>query len=87
MPKTAILFVAVALPALHACAEPQNRVHLHPTFGDAVRQNIAAHVINPTPGDVSLPPIHSGSRIAIATERYRTDQSKVIVPVVTGGGQ
>lgn len=42
------------------------------TFGDAVRQNMALHIVDPTPADLEHGP-YDGRRRALAIERYQTD--------------
>jgi hypothetical protein len=43
-----------------------------PGFGAAVRHNMALHIINPEPDDLSLPPA-DGYRQGGAIGRYKTD--------------
>lgn len=83
MPRTTILLVASTLAVLGACAAPQDRPVLHPTFGEAVQHNIAAHVIDPAPAHADLPPLYSGRRMARAVERYHTDQVKDVEKIST----
>ena len=42
------------------------------SFGEAVRNNMALHIIDPEPVDMGLPP-SDGSRRALVMGRYRTD--------------
>ena len=42
-------------------------------FGDAVRQNMAMQIIEPTPTDLSIGP-YDGTRQAIAAARYKADK-------------
>ncbi len=51
-------------------------------FGDAVRQNMAAQIINPEPRESALgrPEEFDGDRAAAAMQRYR--EGKVYKPVV-----
>lgn len=46
------------------------------TFGNAVRQTMAAQVVNPEPEYESHLPITDGAKGAAAVERYRTDKVK-----------
>ena len=64
--------ILLALPAavlLAACST--NQEPLSPDFGNAVRHNKAAHIINPTPTYDGLFG-HDGSRMALGQDRYRT---------------
>jgi hypothetical protein len=61
---------------LAACSDP---IYPYPpgsseAFGDAVRHNMAAHIIDPTPADPALGMPADGRRAALKVERYRTDQ-------------
>jgi type IV pilus biogenesis protein CpaD/CtpE len=50
------------------------------TFGEAVRHNMAAQIIDPDPADLTLPP-GDGERTALMSRRYQTD--KVTKPAET----
>jgi type IV pilus biogenesis protein CpaD/CtpE len=64
--------VLVAGLVLAACSTPANTPR--PEFGHAVRNNMAAHIIDPNPpASTELPP-SDGARRALMIERYRTDQ-------------
>ncbi len=76
MTAKTILLPALALGLLAACA-PTDRPG--PGFGSAVRQNIAAQVVNPMPSPDMNAPDFSGARAAGAMDRYHA--SKVIPPV------
>lgn len=67
--------VALAALTLVAACTPTDRTS--PGFGDAVRQNIAAQVINPDPypADAAAPE-HDGERARDAVQRYREDRVK-----------
>lgn len=70
--KTASALAAVAAMAfvLTACQQPR---HLSPDFGDAVRQNMAVHVIDPQPRPIDENgPAMEGNRAAGALERYQS---------------
>lgn len=68
---------AVVLPlALAACQDPGT---LSPHFGNAVRHNMAAHIINPAPAYApGTLPDHMGRRQALAVERYATGREKEV---------
>lgn len=62
-----IASLAVVAVAAAACTQPIDRTS--PTFGNAVRQNMQAHIINPGPRD--LPQAESvGSVSGDAYDRY-----------------
>jgi type IV pilus biogenesis protein CpaD/CtpE len=70
-----------AILALVACAPADQP---SPGFGNAVRQNMAAHVINPDPHPNDLPPPEfDGERTKDAFQRYREDKVKKPVPLNT----
>ena len=66
--KVILLTLPVAV-LLAACST--NQEPLGPDFGNAVRHNKAAHIINPTPTYDSLFG-HDGPRMALGHDRYRT---------------
>ena len=74
--------VLVAGLMLAACNTPANTPR--PEFGQAVRNNMAAHIIDPNPPEsMELPP-SDGARRALMIERYRTDQVEPpLLPVTT----
>jgi hypothetical protein len=75
------LLLALPLAALAACA-PADRPS--PGFGDAVRHNIAAQVVNPDANLADLPPPEmEGERTRGAFERYQADKVKRPVPLGT----
>ena len=47
-----------------------------PAFGEAVRQTLAAQVIDPAPSYAEANPVTSGGRAALAVERYESDKVK-----------
>ena len=60
--------------ALAACSSPGfNEPIRLPPHGSAVRANMAAHIINPTP-PVRRPRISDANRAVLATESYRTNE-------------
>lgn len=82
----------LGLLALGAC-ETEPRQTLHPSFGNAVRHNMAVHIINPEAGrGETTAPDHSGLRNAGSMDRYH--RNDVLVPeaprtseVGDGGGE
>jgi len=68
-----ILGVATCL-ALAACANATYPPATDDAFGDAVRHNMAAHIISPTVADPRLDTPADGRRAALAIERYRADE-------------
>lgn len=74
--------VLLAGLALAACSTPADTPR--PEFGQAVRNNIAAHIIDPEPPEsMELPPA-DGVRRSLMIERYQTDKvEKPKVPAVT----
>ncbi|MDH3661115.1 MAG: hypothetical protein OEU92_14005 [Alphaproteobacteria bacterium] len=68
MQKTTVILAGTLL--LSACAEygPAG----DPRFGAAVQHNMALHIINPEPDDLTLPPT-DGYRQGGAIGRYKTD--------------
>jgi hypothetical protein len=73
--KTLGLVGGLALAAA-GCAAPET---LHSSFGNAVAQNKALHIIDPVPADPNLPaPDLNGARAALAMDRYLKGQ--VIAP-------
>lgn len=69
--------IGAAILLLTACDHPAERP-LSPNFGDAVRQNLQAQIINPAPPSDLLPSTMSGERAASAMQRYR--EHRVIPP-------
>ena len=74
--------ILVAGLVLAACSTPANTPR--PEFGQAVRHNMAAQIIDPNPPeDMALPP-SDGARRVLMIERYRTDQVEPpMLPVTT----
>jgi type IV pilus biogenesis protein CpaD/CtpE len=74
--------VLVAGLALAACTTPANTPR--PEFGEAVRTNMAAHIIDPNPpADMALPP-SDGVRRALMIQRYQADEVETPpLPVTT----
>jgi type IV pilus biogenesis protein CpaD/CtpE len=58
--------------ALAACIENPHQP-LSPDFGNAVKANIAAQVVNPQPA-MTGPNLSDGQRIDNAMDRYRTNK-------------
>ena len=67
---------------LAACNTPANTPR--PEFGEAVRNNMAAHIIDPNPpADMELPP-SDGVRRQLMIERYQADEVETPpLPVTT----
>jgi type IV pilus biogenesis protein CpaD/CtpE len=74
--------VLVAGLLLAACTTPANTPR--PEFGQAVRNNMAAHIIDPNPpADMALPP-SDGVRRALMIQRYQADEVETPpLPVTT----
>jgi type IV pilus biogenesis protein CpaD/CtpE len=74
--------VLVAGLALAACTTPANTPR--PEFGQAVRNNMAAQIIDPNPpADMALPP-SDGVRRALMIQRYQADEVETPpLPVTT----
>lgn len=71
-----------ALAALTAC-QPAD-APLSRDFGNAVRQNMAVHIINPDPAyPPGALPVSSGRRTGLAVERYQTGETLPLVPEAT----
>ena len=76
MTKLALIAMAGAAFAIAGCTVPET---LHPSFGNSVAQNKAAHIIDPVPADANLPaPDVNGVRAAGGIDRYMKGQ--VIAP-------
>ena len=91
--KKLLVAVALAPLALAAC-EGNNPVEpkqvLHPSFGDAVRHNMAVQIINPDGHPDLSPPPMDGTRAAEAVKRYREGKTTEVVQQRTtdvGGGE
>lgn len=65
--------VGLSLLVLGGCAQPET---LSSDFGDAVRHNMAAQVVNPAPRHSTAPPEMDGGRAAIARGRYQAGMVK-----------
>ena len=64
--------ILVAGLMLAACNTPANTPR--PEFGQAVRNNMAAHIIDPNPPeDMALPP-SDGVRRSLMIDRYQADE-------------
>ena len=75
-----ILAIAVVPIALAACENPTQPKHvLHPSFGDAVRHNMAVQIINPDGHPDLTPSAMDGARAAGAVERYRTGKTAEVI--------
>jgi type IV pilus biogenesis protein CpaD/CtpE len=74
--------VLVAGLVLAACSTPANTPR--PEFGQAVRNNMAAHIIDPNPPEnMELPP-SDGVRRSLMIERYQADEVETPpLPVTT----
>ena len=68
--------------ALAACTTPANTPR--PEFGEAVRHNMAAHIVDPNPpATMELPP-SDGVRRALMIQRYQADEVETPpLPVTT----
>jgi type IV pilus biogenesis protein CpaD/CtpE len=64
--------VLVAGLALAACTTPANTPR--PEFGQAVRNNMAAHIIDPNPPETMALPPSDGVRRALMIQRYQADE-------------
>ena len=74
--------VLVAGLVLAACTTPANTPR--PEFGQAVRNNMAAHIIDPNPPEsMELPP-SDGVRRSLMIQRYQADKVETPpLPVTT----
>jgi type IV pilus biogenesis protein CpaD/CtpE len=74
--------ILVAGLVLAACTTPANAPR--PEFGEAVRNNMAAHIIDPNPpATMELPP-SDGVRRALMIQRYQADEVETPpLPVTT----
>jgi type IV pilus biogenesis protein CpaD/CtpE len=74
--------VLVAGLVLAACSTPANTPR--PEFGQAVRNNMATHIIDPNPPEsMELPP-SDGVRRSLMIERYQADKVETPpLPVTT----
>ena len=64
--------ILIAGLVLTACNTPANTPR--PEFGEAVRNNMAAHIIDPNPPeDMALPP-SDGVRRSLMIQRYQADE-------------
>ncbi len=79
MPAVGAIIVSFLLVA----CENQN-IALSEGFGNSVRQNMAAHIINPDPAyDAGSVPATDGARTAGTVERYRAGEVKALEEVTT----
>ncbi len=75
-------FLSLAGVSLAAACAPVDQPV--PGFGNAVRQNMAAHIVNPDPHPDDLPPPEmDGERVKGAIDRYREDRIKRPVTLQT----
>jgi type IV pilus biogenesis protein CpaD/CtpE len=74
--------ILVAGLVLAACNTPADTPR--PEFGQAVRQNMAAQIIDPNPpADMALPP-SDGVRRSLMIQRYQADEvESPLLPVTT----
>lgn len=80
--KLTLTFVLALSTMLMAC-ENKN-IQIGEDFGNSVRQNMAAHIINPAPEyDPSATQTMDGARAADAVERYRTGETLELEDVTT----
>lgn len=78
-----ILSIACA-GAVAGCEQPDA---LNPDFGNAVRQNMAAQIINPEPANASAGAPDLTGAVAVGSYgRYRTGNVKEPVPLSTKSG-
>jgi type IV pilus biogenesis protein CpaD/CtpE len=85
--KTAIAYTVAAIAVaamLSACSDtlPLNQPD---GFGNAVRHNIEAQVVNPNPKPESGPIPMNGNRAGIAMQRYESDKVKEPKSMSTSG--
>lgn len=74
---------AIIVSFLLVACENQN-VSISDGFGNSVRQNMAAHIINPAPVyEAGSVPATDGARTAGALERYRTGEVTALEEVAT----
>jgi hypothetical protein len=62
-----------ALVSLMGCSTPVDQLNEDPTFGEAVRRNMAMQIINPPPAEVEPLPPADGNRRSLMIYRYQTD--------------
>jgi type IV pilus biogenesis protein CpaD/CtpE len=77
-----MIVAALAPLALAACEGDnplQSKQVLHPSFGDAVRHNMAVQIINPDGHPDLSPPPMDGVRAADAVKRYREGKTVEVV--------
>lgn len=80
MSNKLIAIASLSLLTLSGCAQPE---YLSSDFGNAVRQNMAVQVVNPTPPVSSKAPEMEGSRAAAAHDRYEAVPPKELAPEIT----
>jgi hypothetical protein len=74
--------ILVAGLALAACTTPANTPR--PEFGQAVRNNMAAHIIDPNPPETMELPPSDGVRRSLMIQRYQADEVETPpLPVTT----
>ncbi len=83
-----LLVLGLVPVALAACEPP--RATLSPSFGNAVRHNIAIQTINPNPNETMISPDMDGERAAEVMDRYKQGLIKpaptFAAPTTTAGG-
>lgn len=75
-----IAMAGLSLLVLGGCAPPDS---LSPDFGNSVRHNMAAQVVNPTPRASTAAPEMDGGRAALAHQRYQVGRVKEPKPEST----
>ena len=83
-----ILLGTVGLVVLLAAAGCTPKATFGPGFGDATRQNMALHIINPEPLQAAEAPALDSVRAARAMERYHSGEVTELEEISTtsGGG-
>lgn len=74
--------LAVVLATLTACSDKPVKT-LSADFGNAVRQNMAAHIINPAPSSGTAVSPMNGARAGAAVGNYRTGNDPKVERVLT----
>lgn len=79
-----IIVASVASLTLPGCAEiDKPKQTLSPSFGNAVRHNMAVQIINPDGHPDLSPSALDGSRAADAVKRYREGKTEEVVRETT----
>lgn len=79
------LIAGAALALLGGCYDGKTQSTSDPLFGEAIRQTLAAQVVDPEPVYSEAAP-SDADHAAQAVDRYRTDKVKKPVRVNTGAG-